>query len=52
MAVHQPDTGTAPPSADDIRAHERGYGAFLRLLKRGTIIAALLTAFVVYILAA
>lgn len=50
MAAQQPETGSTTPPADDIRAHERGYGAFLRMLKRGTIAAALLTAFVIYIL--
>lgn len=48
----QPDTGPAHASDNDMPAHERGYGAFLRMLKWGTIASVLVTAFVVYILVA
>lgn len=36
---------------NDQVAHEKGYNAFLRLLKIGTIVSAIVTAVVVYILA-
>lgn len=35
----------------DMKAHENTYGGFMRLLKVGTIISALLAAFVVWLIA-
>jgi len=49
MAAQHPGPGEAN---NDQVAHERGYSAFLRLFKIGTVVAAILTAVVVYVLAA
>ena len=51
MAVPS-EPGAQRTSDNDMPAHERGYGAFLRMFKWGAVAATLVTAFVIYVLVA
>jgi hypothetical protein len=43
--------GSSPAKNKDLPAHQRGYDGFIRILKISTLLVAIITAVVIYIIA-